>query len=232
MVLFSYSIYIMNKYIAECFGTMVLVLVGCGSAVIAGEQIGFLGISFAFGLAVMGMVYTIWNISGCHINPAITLGMWMRGKISTSDGISYVIAQGVWALVWAALLALIMWSTLVLGANGFAAASPWGFSLGSAFITEIIFTAIFLLVIFGVTAKASNAGHVSGLIIGLTLAVVHMVTIPVTGTSVNPARSFGPAMLQGGEAISQLWLFIIAPLLWAALAVGIWKYVLSAEDVK
>lgn len=220
----------MNKYIAECFGTMVLVLVGCGSAVIAGEQIGFLGISFAFGFAVMAMVYTIWNISWCHINPAITLGMWMRGKISTSDGISYVLAQSAGAVIWAIILALIMWSTLALGANGFAAASPWGFSFSSAFVTEVVFTAIFLLVIFGVTEKASNAGNVSGLIIGLTLTLVHIVTIPVTGTSVNPARSFGPAILQWGEAFSQLWLFIVGPVLGAVLAVVIWKYVMRRED--
>jgi len=220
----------MKKYIAEFIGTAVLVLIGCGSAVIAGEQIGFLGISFAFGLAVVAMVYTIGNISGCHINPAITVGMWMRGKISTWDGISYVVSQMLGALAGAALLALIMGSTAALGANGFEWGSPGWFTLNSAFVTEVIFTAIFLLVIFGVTSKASDAGHVSGLVIGLTLAVIHMVTIPVTGTSVNPARSFGPAMLQGGDAMSQLWLFIVAPLLGAALAVVIWRYVMDAED--
>lgn len=219
----------MKKYVAELFGTAVLVLIGCGSAVIAGDNIGYLGISLAFGLAVLTMVYAIGPISGCHINPAITVAMWLRGKISTQDGISYIIAQMIGAALGAGIIALIVGSTASLGANGFGANYLGGYSMQSAFITEVVFTTLFLLVIFGATAKDA-ATKFAGVAIGLALAMIHMVTIPVTGTSVNPARSFGPALLTGGEALGELWLFIVAPLIGAGFAVFLWKYVFCQEE--
>ncbi len=214
----------MKKYLAEGLGTLVLVLVGCGSAVIAGDQIWFLGISLAFGLAVLTMVYAIWPISGCHINPAITLGMWMRWKIKSLDAVWYVVAQLVWAVVWAMLIKFIAVDAATLWAN--AVNEPY--SQLQALSTEIIFTALFLLVIFGVTAKKA-LWDFAWVAIGLALAMIHIVTIPITNTSVNPARSFGPALLNGD--FTNFWIFVVWPLLWAALAVGIWSMI-SGKDKK
>ena len=224
-----------TKYFAELIGTMVLVLIGCGSAVIAGEHIGFLGISFAFGVAVLAMVYTIGPISGCHINPAITISMLVAGKINAKDSAMYILFQIIGAIIGAGLLFLIAsgkegYSLAAngLGQNGFGNLSPMKYSFGSGFIAEIIFTCIFLIVIFGATHNDARAGF-AGIAIGLTLFLIHMVVIPITGTSVNPARSIGPALFVGGEALSQLWVFIVAPIIGGVLGALIWKFLLEKK---
>lgn len=221
-----------RKFVAEFLGTFALVLVGCGSAVIAGDKVGFLGISFAFGLTVLAMVYAIGHISGCHINPAISVAMLVAGKMKLKDTILYVIAQCIGAIAGAAVLYWIA-SGLPgyaggLGQNGFDAGSPGGYPLGSALVFEVVFTALFLLVIFGATSKGAPAGF-AGIPIGLTLVLIHIVGIPVTGTSVNPARSLGPALLVGGQALSQLWVFIVAPLVGGILAALIWRFLLERK---
>ena len=218
-----------QKYLAEFLGTFTLVLIGCGSAVIAGGHITFTGISFAFGLTVLAMVYAIGPISGCHINPAISIAMLVAGKMKGKDCLMYVIAQCLGAIVGAAILLAIAsglhgYSRAVtgLGANGYGDYSPAGYSLAACFLAEVVLTAIFLFVIFGATSKNAPKGF-AGLAIGFSLVLIHLVGIPITGTSVNPARSLGPALLQAGHALSQVWLFIVAPILGAILAALIWK---------
>jgi aquaporin Z len=209
---------------------MVLVLMGCGSAVIAGEFIGFAGISFAFGLAVLIIVYAIGNISGCHINPAITIAMLVANKIKGKDALFYIIAQCIGGIIGASILwgiasGLPEFSLVKngLGQNGFGVHFPAGYSTVSCFIAEIVLTAIFLFVIFGSTNKNAPKGF-AGISIGLALALIHLVGIPITGTSVNPARSLGPAVFVGGDALSQLWLFIVAPIIGGIIAAVIWRY--------
>ncbi len=228
---------ISTKFFAELFGTLVLVLMGCGSAVIAGANgtsgVGLLGISFAFGLSVVAMAYAIGHISGCHINPAISIGMVVVGRMKASEAIVYIIAQIIGAIAGAGILFAIASGksgyTIFagLGQNGYGAASPQGYSLLSGFIAETIFTFIFLLVIFGSTSTKNIHGGFAGLSIGLCLVLIHIVGIPVTGVSVNPARSIGPALLVGGVAITQLWLFILAPILGSILSALVWKYLLE-----
>lgn len=220
----------MKKYWAELIGTFALVLIGCGSAVIAGKYIGFLGISFAFGLTVLAMVYSIGNISGCHINPAISLAMLVAGRLGWKDTIFYVIFQCVGAVLAALLLWLIAsgmpdYSLAVngLGQNGYGALSPGKFDLTSCFVAEIVLTALFLFVIFGSISKNAPVGF-AGLAIGLSLVLIHLVGIPITGTSVNPARSLGPALVVGGAALSQLWLFWVAPIIGGILAAVVWRW--------
>ncbi|MDG1287539.1 MAG: aquaporin Z [Rickettsiales bacterium] len=220
-----------NKYLAELFGTMVLVLFGCGSAVLAGDAIGFAGISFAFGFTVLIMAYAIGGISGCHINPAVTFGMVVAGRMCTKGAIMYVIMQCIGAVIGAGILYLIASGKAGydiaangLGQNGYDAGSPGGYSLQAALVTEVVLTAIFIFVILGATSAGAPVGF-AGLAIGIALVVIHLVGIPVTGTSVNPARSFGPALFVGGEALSQLWLFWVAPLGGAALGAMVWKAV-------
>jgi len=219
----------MRKYLAELIGTLFLVLIGCGSAVIAGQQVGFLGIAFAFGLTVLVMVYAIGPISGCHINPAITLAMLVAKKINGRDTVGYIIAQCVGAVIGAAILLAIASGKADyslagngLGQNGYGALSPHQYSLGAAFIAELVLTFLFLFVIFGATHANAPKGF-AGLAIGLTLVLIHIVGIPITGTSVNPARSLGPAVLVGGEAFTQLWLFIVAPIIGGILAALVWR---------
>ena len=209
----------MKKYFAEMIGTMVLVLMGCGSAVIGATSgsLGTLGISFAFGLAVIAMAYAIGPISGCHINPAVSLAVLISKKMSVTDFIGYVVAQIVGAIAGAGLLKMIVGFGVAdltggLGSNGVAAVG-----IGGALVVEIILTFIFVFTILGVTSDESK-GNVAGIVIGLTLAFVHIVGIPLTGTSVNPARSIGPALLTGGAALADVWVFIAAPLVGAALA--------------
>ncbi|MFI3262379.1 MAG: aquaporin [Rikenellaceae bacterium] len=212
-----------KKLLAEAVGTMVLVLMGCGSAVFNGgatSVAAVLTIAFAFGLSVVAMAYTIGQVSGCHINPAITLGVWLSGRMPGKEAGAYMVAQVVGALVGSAILCSIS-SGLGLeghGANGYAEGM-----LVPAFISELVFTFIFVLVVLGATSGGNSAPKFAGLAIGLTLVLVHIVCIPITGTSVNPARSIAPAIFNGGEALSQLWLFIVAPFIGAALSAGVWK---------
>jgi aquaporin Z len=229
---------ISTKFAAEFFGTLVLVLMGCGSAVIAGANgttgVGLLGIAFAFGLSVVAMAYAIGHISGCHINPAISIGMVVAGRMKASEAAVYIVAQILGALAGAGLLFLIasgksgyMVVTDGLGQNGYGAASPGGYSLLSGAIAEVVFTFIFLFVIFGATSTKNIHGGFAGLSIGLALVLIHIVGIPVTGVSVNPARSIGPALLVQGTALSQLWLFIVAPIVGSILSAVVWRYVLD-----
>jgi aquaporin Z len=222
---------IMKKYFAELIGTLFLVLIGCGSAVIAGQQVGYLGIAFAFGLTVLAMVYAIGPISGCHINPAITIGMLVGKKINGKDAIGYIVAQCIGAVLGAAILLAIASgnanysiASSGLGQNGYGIHSPHQYSMMASFIAELVLTFLFLIVVFGSTHANAPKGF-AGISIGLTLVLIHIVGIPITGTSVNPARSFGPALLVGGEAISQLWLFIVAPILGGIIAALLWRAV-------
>ena len=225
----------MKKYSAELIGTLALVLIGCGSAVIAGNHIGFTGISYAFGLTVLAMVYAIGNISGCHINPAITIAMLIAGKIKGKDAIFYVIAQCLGGIIGAGILWAIAsgvsgfsLSGTGLGQNGFGIHSPDGYSLAACFIAEVVLTALFLFVIFGSTHEKAPKGF-AGISIGFTLVLIHLVGIPITGTSVNPARSLGPAVFVGGDALAQLWLFIVAPIIGGIIAALIWKYTFDKQ---
>lgn len=224
----------MKKYVAELIGTLVLVLMGCGSAVFAGniagtvgDGVGTLGVAFAFGLAVVAMAYTIGNISGCHINPAITLGVWLSGRMRTKRAMMYMLFQVVGGILGALLLSLLAATgahegPTFTGANSFAPEHMW-----QAFLAETVFTALFVWVVLGTTDEKKGAGNMAGLVIGLTLVLVHIVCIPITGTSVNPARSIGPALMEGGQAMGQLWLFIVAPMLGGAIAAGVWRFIKS-----
>lgn len=228
----------MKKYLAEMVGTMVLVLMGCGSAVFAGSVagtvgagVGTLGVALAFGLAVVAMAYTIGGISGCHINPAITLGVYLSGRMSGKDAGMYMIFQVIGAVIGSAVLFALVSSgahdgPTATGSNSF----KEGMGL-QAFIAEAVFTFIFVLVVLGTTDSRKGAGNFAGLAIGLSLVLIHIVCIPITGTSVNPARSIGPALFDGGVALRQLWLFIVAPFVGAVLSAGVWK-LLSSEERK
>ena len=214
----------MKVFIAELVGTFTLVLLGCGSAVLAGGEVGQLGIAFAFGLAIVAMAYGIGPISGCHVNHAVSLGAFVAGRMPLNAMLQYWAAQFIGALLGAGVLYLIATGKtgydLVasgLGQNGWGAGYLGEYNLASALVFEVVATFLFLVVILGSTQK-SAPGMLAGLAIGLTLTVIHIVGIQVTGVSVNPARSFGPAVIVGGTAISQLWLFLIAPLIGAALA--------------
>lgn len=207
-------------------GTMVLVLFGCGAAVFNGGCITtaqVLTVAFAFGLSVLAMVYTIGSISGCHINPAITLGFIATGRMKLSVGLGYMAAQVIGAFIGSALIYLMvsgydMDYVTQTGANGWADSV----SMTTAMVAEIIGTFVFVLVVLGVTDNKHGTPVAAGLAIGLSLVMVHIVLIPITGTSVNPARSIGPALFEGGKALSQLWLFIVAPFIGALLSAGVW----------
>jgi len=222
-----------KKYVAELIGTLVLVLMGCGSAVLAGAQIGFVGISFAFGLAVLAMVYAIGGVSGCHINPAITVAMLVSRKIGVKDAVMYVVSQCAGAVLGAGIIYSIAigkpgYSLAIngLGQNGYDAASPGGFNVTSAFIAEVVLTFVFLMVVLGSTSELAPKGF-AGVAIGLSLVLIHLVSIPITGTSVNPARSLGPAVFVGGTALNQLWLFWVAPIIGGLIAAAVWKVLLQ-----
>ena len=224
-----------KKYLAEFIGTFSLVLIGCGSAVIAGENIGYLGISFAFGLTLLVMVFAIGGISGCHINPAVTIAMFVGGKIKSKDAFVYIIVQCLGAVIAAGVLLVIAIGqpeyTLEmngLGQNGYGALSPGGYSLIACFVAELVLTFLFLFVIFGSISKKSPAGF-AGISIGFSLVFIHIIGIPITGTSVNPARSLGPALFVGGEPLTQVWLFWLAPILGAIFAALVWRYIFGDE---
>ncbi|TQV66795.1 aquaporin [Aliiroseovarius halocynthiae] len=217
----------MKHAVAEFIGTMTLVLFGCGAAVIAGADIGLTGISFAFGLALIGMAYGIGSVSGCHINPAVTIGAVIAGRLPSSKAVTYILAQMAGAVVGAAILYVIAtgkgggYDVAVsgLGQNGWGAGYLGEYTMTAAFVFELVATFLFVVVILGSTGAGAPAA-VAGMAIGLTLVVIHLVGINVTGVSVNPARSFGPALFAGGHAISQLWLFFAAPIL-GAVAAGV-----------
>lgn len=219
----------MKKYLAEMVGTMVLVLMGCGVAVSldcnsTGDMSTVVGTALAFGLAVVAMAYTIGGISGCHINPAITLGCMLTKRISVKDGIMYMVFQVIGAFIGSALLFLLVSNSGLegTGANDL----QEGVSMVGGLLAEIIFTCVFVLVVLGATAKTNGAtNNFAGLAIGLSLVLVHLVCIRYTGTSVNPARSIAPAVFQGGTALTNLWIFIVGPFVGAILAAIIWKIV-------
>ena len=215
----------MKKYICEFVGTLVLVLVGCGVAVVTNVDI--VATSLAFGLVIVSMAYSIGNVSGCHINPAVSLSMLITKKMSTKDFCGYVVSQVLGALVGASILGIMLSSYDALGTNGYGA-GMLASNVGIAILTECILTFIFVLVILGVTSKKEN-NTVSGLVIGFALVLVHLIGIKFTGTSVNPARSLGPALIVGGEALKQVWVFIVAPLLGSALASFFYKGVLEEK---
>ena len=229
-----------NRAVAELIGTFWLVLGGCGSAVLAaafpGVGIGLLGVSFAFGLTVLTMAYGIGHVSGCHLNPAVTVGLAVGGRFKPSEIIPYVIAQVAGAIVAAATLYFIASGkagfTLAggLASNGYADHSPGGYSLAAGFVTEVVMTFMFLMIILGSTDDRAPKGF-APIAIGLGLTLIHLISIPVTNTSVNPARSTGPAIIVGGWALSQLWLFWVAPLIGAALA-GIAYRCVSREGAR
>jgi aquaporin Z len=222
----------MNRYVAELVGTFVLVFASCGSAVIAGDEIGFLGVSLAFGLSLLAMIYAIGPISGCHINPAVTVGILITKKMDAKYAPGYIVAQIVGAILASAILLLIVKGTptgydLSVAANSFAANgygehSPDHYNLLSAFLVEVVLTFFLVFTVLGATDIKAPVGF-AGIAIGFVLTLIHLVGIPVTNTSVNPARSIGPAVFVGGWALSQLWLFIIAPVIGAVIAALIYN---------
>lgn len=227
----------MKKYLAELVGTMVLVLMGCGTAVSLScdpaNQASVVGTAIAFGLSVVAMAYTIGGISGCHINPAITLGVFLSGRMSGKDACGYIIAQIIGGIIGAAVLFAITSSAGVVGtgANDLQACGDGTITPLGGFLAETFFTCVFVLVVLGATAKTNGAtNNFAGLAIGLSLILVHLACIRYTGTSVNPARSIGPALFQGGSALSNLWIFIVAPLLGGALSAGLWKIIDPADE--
>ncbi len=212
----------MQKFVAEFIGTLTLVLFGCGAAVLGGEHVGQLGIALAFGFAIVAMAYGIGAISGCHVNPAVSLAVFVAGRMNARDLVLYWIAQFLGALVGAGILAAIAGTAGGLGQNGWGPGYNGEFSMQAALIFEVVMTALFVIVILGSTSSAAPAGF-AGLAIGITLAVIHIVGIQVTGVSVNPARSFGPAVLVGGQALAQLWLFFVAPAIGAIIGGALYR---------
>ena len=220
----------MKKYICEFMGTLVLVLFGCGTAVISDGNL--VATALAFGLSIIACAYVIGNISGCHVNPAVSLAMLIDGRMSVKDFVWYVIVQVVGALCGSAILYFILSNSVInpvnLGANGYGALSGINVSLIGALVTEVILTFVFVYTILGVTDDESKSS-VAGIVIGLTLAFVHILGIGITGTSVNPARSLAPALIIGGTALKQVWVFILAPFVGAALSAIVYKF-LNRED--
>ena len=216
-----------KKYCAEFIGTFVLVLVACGVAAVTGcngEANGsYILTALAFGLVIVAMAYSIGNVSGCHINPAVSVGVLINGGMSVTDFIGYLAAQFLGAICGAAVLRGLIGTELGLGCNGLYAGS-----VGKSLIVEIILTCIFVLAVLGATSKAENS-HVAGLVIGGSLTLVHLLGIYFTGTSVNPARSFGPALLLGGESLSVVWVFIVGPMIGGIIAAFLWKFLWSGD---
>jgi len=237
----------MNRYVAELVGTFVLVFASCGSAVLAGDEIGYLGVSLAFGLSLLAMVYAIGPISGCHINPAVTVGILITKKMDAKYAPGYIVAQIVGAILAAAVLLLIVKGAPTgydlsvtansLAANGYGDHSPGRYNLLSALLTEIVLTFFLVYTVLGATDIKAPVGF-AGIAIGFVLTLIHLVGIPVTNTSVNPARSIGPAVFVGGWALSQLWLFIIAPVIGAVIAALVYNLthkpgvVISAKEAE
>lgn len=228
----------MKKYVAESFGTFWLVLGGCGSAVLAAAfpnvGIGLLGVSLAFGLTVLTMAYAIGHISGCHLNPAVSVGLWMGGRFPANQLLPYIVAQVIGAIVAGGVLYLIASGkagfdvSAGFASNGYGEHSPGGYSLLSALITEVVMTMMFLLIILGATDTRAPAG-LAPVAIGLGLTLIHLISIPVTNTSVNPARSLGVAVYVGDWALAQLWLFWVAPFIGAVMGALVYRFIGSSE---
>ncbi len=229
----------MNKYGAEFFGTFWLVLGGCGSAVLAAAfpnvGIGFLGVALAFGLTLLTMAFAIGHISGCHLNPAVSIGLWAGGRFPAKDLLPYILAQVAGGIVAGGVLYLIASGKagfdLAAGfaSNGYGAHSPGGYSLQAALISEVVMTMFFLIVILGATDKRAPQG-LAPIAIGLCLTLIHLISIPVTNTSVNPARSTAVAVYVGGWAIAQLWLFWVAPIVGSVLGALVYRFIGGAKD--
>jgi len=228
----------MKKYIAELIGTFVLVFGGCGTAVLAGDHVGYLGVALAFGLTLLTMAYAIGPISGCHINPAVTIGLFVSRKIAAGDVLGYIVAQIVGAILAASVLLLIVkglpggYDPSIAGfaANGYGDHSPGKFGVTSAFVTEVVLTFFLVFTVLGATDVKAPVGF-AGLPIGFVLVLIHLIGIPVTNTSVNPARSISQAIFVGGWAIDQLWLFIVAPIIGAVIASLVFKAIGSASPI-
>lgn len=224
----------LRKYVAECIGTFTLVLIGCGTAMLTGcdKWGGYLTTAFAFGLVIVGMAYCVGNISGCHINPAVSLACLISGRMSGKDFGLYFVSQTIGAILGAAVLKIIFGlggitdATGGLGSNGLAGVNG---NIGAGLITEIILTFIFILVILGVTDGDYKHGSFGGVVIGFSLVMVHILGIGLTGTSVNPARSIGPALFAGGAALTSLWVFIVGPFIGAALAAFCYKFLAAKK---
>ncbi len=218
----------MKKYLAEMVGTMVLVLLGCGTAVSLNcgcDVASVVGTAVAFGLAVVAMAYTIGGVSGCHINPAITLGCLLTKRISAKDAGMYMIFQVIGAFIGSSILYALVSTSPELAEGTTTGANACSGTVVNGLIAEIVLTCIFVLVVLGTTDEKKGAGQFAGLAIGLSLILIHLVGIHYTGTSVNPARSIAPAVFQGGDALAQLWVFIVGPFVGGALAAGIWKVI-------
>lgn len=218
-----------KKYVAEFIGTFVLVLFGCGTAAAVGcngadPNVAYMLTALAFGLSIVAMAYSIGRVSGCHVNPAVSIAMLVSGKLSAKDFVGYVVAQVLGAIVGAALIGVFLGWDCGFGANGL-----YNADVALSLVIECVLTFVFVLVILGVTAKTDNAA-VAGLVIGLSLTLVHILGIHFTGTSVNPARSFGPALFAGGDALANVWVFIVAPLVGGVLAALVWKFLHSGKD--
>ena len=217
-----------KKYLSEFIGTFVLVVFACGTAAVVGcsaeNGTGYLLTALAFGLVIVAMTYSIGNVSGCHINPAVSIAMLVSGKLSIKDFIGYVVAQFAGAIAGAGVLKAILGAESGLGANAL-----YNDNIALSIIIEIILTFVFVIAILGVTSKKEN-GAVSGIVIGLTLTLVHILGISFTGTSVNPARSFGPALLVGGEALANVWVFLVAPLVGGVLAALVYKFLAAEKE--
>ena len=230
----------MRKYICECLGTAVLVLFGCGTAVLTGGNI--VPTALAFGLSIVAMAYVIGNISGCHVNPAVSLAMFINKKMNWKDFLGYVVAQVLGAFAGAGILYFILNASdavaeagglaiVGLGANGFGENSALGLNMWGAIVVEIVLTFVFIYTILGVTSDKEKSS-IAGVVIGLTLAFVHILGINLTGTSVNPARSLAPAVILGGEALKQVWVFIVAPFVGAALSAIVFRFLNKEKEVK
>lgn len=219
-----------KKYLAECLGTLVLVVFACGAAIVTGcgtpegGMAAYLTTALAFGLVIVAMAYSIGNVSGCHINPAVSIAMLVSGKMNAKDFCGYVISQFIGAIAGAGILAYIFGTSGGFGTNGL-----FEGDVLKSLIIEVILTFVFVLAILGVTSKVQN-GAVAGIVIGLSLTLVHILGIGLTGTSVNPARSFGPALLKGGEALSNVWVFIVAPLVGGILAALAYRFLAGKEE--
>ena len=227
----------LRKYVAECIGTFTLVLIGCGTAMLTGcdKWGGYLTTAFAFGLVIVGMAYCVGNISGCHINPAVSLACLISGRMNAKDFGLYFVFQTIGAILAACVLGVLAGFDCGLGANGLQTlneiGTPGQVSVTTGLIAEIVLTMLFVLVVLGATSKTNGAtNNFAGLAIGLSLILIHLVGIHFTGTSVNPARSIGPALFEGGKALADLWVFIVGPLVGGGLAAFIWKAIEPARE--